>query len=62
MVKVRAAEPGTAGGAHPRVQDAGNTLPAPVRELFPTDDELASAVGETLTDLKESRSLRDDAT
>ena len=38
-----------------------DTLPAPVRELVPTDDELASAVGEILTDLKESRSLRGDA-
>ncbi|WP_371113193.1 hypothetical protein [Rhodococcus sp. JVH1] len=37
-----------------------DTLPAPVRELVPTDDELASAVGETLTDLKESRSSRAD--
>ena len=31
------------------------TLPAPVRELVPTDDELASAVGETLTNLEASR-------
>ncbi|NHU46676.1 PDDEXK nuclease domain-containing protein [Rhodococcus sp. A14] len=38
-----------------------DTLPAPVRELVPTDDELAAAVGETLTDLKESRSSRGDA-
>ncbi len=38
-----------------------DTLPAPVRELVPTDDELASALGETLTDLKESHSHSGDA-
>jgi predicted nuclease of restriction endonuclease-like (RecB) superfamily len=37
------------------------TLPAPVRELVPTDDELASAVGETLTHLKASRRPDGDA-
>ncbi|PBC39654.1 DUF1016 domain-containing protein [Rhodococcus sp. ACS1] len=35
-------------------------LPAPVREFVPTDVELASAVGETLTSLKESPSSRGD--
>ena len=37
-----------------------DTLPAPVRELVPTDDELASAVGETLTHLAETPSPRAD--
>ena len=37
-----------------------DTLPAPLRELVPTDDELASAVGETLTHLAETPSPRAD--
>ncbi|RZL75870.1 MAG: DUF1016 family protein, partial [Rhodococcus sp. (in: high G+C Gram-positive bacteria)] len=37
-----------------------DTLPAPVRELVPTDDELASAMGETLTHLAQIPSPRAD--